>query len=215
MDIDAFLNSIPKPIIVLCLLAFFIMKVMWSAVGTGVKTVTSMEDWTGVMEEAGDRLVVVYCHSAYCKMRKTAGALFSQWSKGEVVGCCWNLFELCTAHYCTPLLCWLLVFTVVTLHSPLLAHTPHSAAHHTLLTTHYTPYSTLQSTPHIAHSPHSPHLRCVAEYPGATFVKVYVQTAKLIPEVRARCWLLYCSCNCCCCCCWWWWWLSAYCNSVQ
>eukprot|EP00601_Ochromonadales_sp_CCMP2298_P004121 CAMPEP_0173170490 /NCGR_PEP_ID=MMETSP1141-20130122/1261_1 /TAXON_ID=483371 /ORGANISM="non described non described, Strain CCMP2298" /LENGTH=123 /DNA_ID=CAMNT_0014092379 /DNA_START=17 /DNA_END=385 /DNA_ORIENTATION=- len=103
MDIDAFLNSIPKPIIVLCLLAFFIMKVMWSAVGTGVKTVTSMEDWTGVMEEAGDRLVVVYCHSAYCKMRKTAGALFSQWSK---------------------------------------------------------------------------------EYPGATFVKVYVQTAKLIPEIH-------------------------------
>jgi hypothetical protein len=92
MDVEAYINTIPKPVIVLCLLAFFmlkvlrsvsllspllshipyithptvfsVLKVLWSTVGAGVKTITSVEEWKEVIQEAGEeRLVVVYCHS--------------------------------------------------------------------------------------------------------------------------------------------------------
>mmetsp|Transcript_17606 Transcript_17606/g.29664 ORF Transcript_17606/g.29664 Transcript_17606/m.29664 type:complete len:182 (-) Transcript_17606:461-1006(-) len=83
MDIEEIIDSFPKPLLALLLLLFFVAKVVWSAAGSNVNTVTSMKEWDEFIEDAKkeNKLVVVHFHSAWCKVSKITAPLFRQWCK--------------------------------------------------------------------------------------------------------------------------------------
>mmetsp|Transcript_22876 Transcript_22876/g.38295 ORF Transcript_22876/g.38295 Transcript_22876/m.38295 type:complete len:119 (+) Transcript_22876:65-421(+) len=85
MDIEEIIDSFPKPLLALLLLLFFVAKVVWSAAGSNVNTVTSMKEWDEFIEDAKkeNKLVVVHFHSAWCKVSKITAPLFRQWCKGK------------------------------------------------------------------------------------------------------------------------------------